>query len=138
MKKKIRKKTEEGIRIECGKKRKARTVKEDVYETKNYLKETTIKQSKQILQTRMHMIRMPCNYKQSERDRKCWLCGKEGEIKTEHYYECKQTEDIRRRWNTKVDDLKSEVTSELIRTSEYLLKVADKLEPKWDTFRKDE
>ena len=113
-------------------------VKEDVYETKNYLKETTIKQSKQILQTRMHMIRKPCNYKQSERDSKCWLCGKEGEIKTEHYYECNQTEDIRRRWNTKVDDLKSEVTSELIRTSEYLLKVADKLEPKWDTFHKDE
>ena len=52
----IRRKTEEIVREECKKMTKARTVMDDKYELKQYLKDLYIQSSKEILLVRLHMI----------------------------------------------------------------------------------
>ena len=66
VKQKIRDKTEEKLRKEGENMSKSRTVLVEKYEMKSYLRETTVDQAKQILTARLHMMKIPCNYKAQE------------------------------------------------------------------------
>ena len=132
VKQKIREKTEEKLRKDGETLSKSRTALLEKYEMKEYLKETTTYQAKQILKSRLHMMKIPCNYKSNEGDG-CWLCGHEDKIRTEHYYECKGTARLHRNWSAKIEDLTKMDTMALIRTSMFLEKVVEVFKPKWET-----
>ena len=51
----IRRKTEESIKDKCKEQSKSRSVRNDSYEMKEYMKETTIKEMKEIVKTRVHV-----------------------------------------------------------------------------------
>ena len=132
VKQRIEEHTEEEIIRSCGTLSKARTTLLDgKHEIRDYLKESTIKQAKKIITARLHMTKIPCNYKTSE-FKGCWLCGQQDDIRTEHYYECSGTRILRRNWNAKKEDLSSSDTQELVRTSMFLEKVVEIFKPKWD------
>ena len=106
-------------------------MKNDAYEMKKHLGETTTKQVKFIAKARMHMVEIPCNYKRYDEDGKCWFCG-ERNVQTEHYFGCKETQGIKKRWNTKIEDLTSNETAQLIQMSNFIRQVVDKMAPKWE------
>ena len=124
-------KVEERIKKEITGKTKSRTIIEEQYGMKKYLQEATISQAKMILKTRLHMTKLPCNYKNSEMEDCCWLCGIE-EVKTEHYYNCKGTYIQQKIWNAKVEDLTSTDLHTLVNTSKFMEKVAELYRPKWE------
>ena len=132
VKQRIEEYTEEEIKRTCRTLSKARTtLQDDRHETRNYLKESTIKEAKKILIARLHMTKIPCNYRTSE-IKGCWLCGQQNEIRTEHYYECSGTRILRRNWSAKKEHLNSPDTNELTRTSMFLEKVVEMFKPKWE------
>ena len=92
---------------------------------KEYMKETTIKEMKEIVKTRVHMTNIPCNYKKGN-DVQCWLCGKHDDIRTEHYFNCEKTDYLRSKWNTNDGDMTSKNTRNLIKASKFLNQVAMK------------
>ena len=131
VKEKIRRKTEEILREKCTDKSKARTIIQGKYEIKEYLKETTISEAKIILTARLHMVKLPCNYKRNIDQNNCWLCGNEN-VRTEHFFICKGTKMMQKIWSAKAEDLLSTDRFALIRTSKFLEKVAELYKPKWE------
>ena len=131
VKEKIKYKVEQRVRAECTGKSKSRTVLNGKYGMTEYLKETTITEAKLILKTRLHMTKIPCNYKSLDLEDCCWLCGSE-EARSEHYYECKGTRIQQKIWKARVEDLISTDRNTLLRTSKFMEKVADMYKPKWE------
>ena len=120
VKEKIRQKTEEYVREECRKQKKARNIKEDKYEAKPYLIETTCTSAKEIMEVRLNMVKLPCNYKGINYNGKCVLCGETEEI-AEHYLQCSETEYIRERCNVTQSDMNNmNITCELKRMSQFM------------------
>ena len=114
---------EKEIRTKCREMKKGRTVAEDKYCRKEYLKETTVEESKMIAKMRLHMSKLPCNYGRSGEC--CWLCEKEN-VNTEHYFECPETGLLKTSWNTTLEDMVSEHTAQLVRGSKFLHSVEQK------------
>ena len=96
--------TELEIREKCCQMRKTRSIKDEPYTMKEYLKETAITEGTDILKTRLHMTKLPCNYGvQSDR---CQLCGSDVKTETEHYFsQCRATQRMANIWETKPEDL---------------------------------
>ena len=90
VKSKINQGVEKLVRDACAEGSKTRTVKDDVFELKNYLKENTVTEATDILKTRLHMTKLTCNYKRRQQKQiqntPCPLCGCSGIVKTEHYF----------------------------------------------------
>ena len=105
VKQKIRTKTEEEVRKECRKMKKGRTICNNEYAKKEYLNVLPRKQVKSVLRARLHMTKIPGNYK-SEGITTCPLCSKE-EGSTEHYFECTKTRHLAEIWEVTKEDLKS-------------------------------
>ena len=79
-----------------------------------------------ILKTRLHMTKLPCNYGLSGLG--CPLCGKQGKIATEHYFsDCSATRRLSELWNTDPNDL-SGPTENLRRAKNHLGKVETLIE----------
>ena len=127
--------TEEEIKKECTGRSKARTTLRSEYKMKDYLRETGTTQSRKILSTRLHMTKIPCNYKkkqvEDDGEESCWLCGLQ-EIRTEHFFLCKGTKRLREIWSVKEEDLISESTSTLKRVAMFMEKVETMYSPKWE------
>ena len=87
VKERITRKMGEEIREKCKNSKKARIVQHDLYQRKDYLNgKASLKETQNILRTRMNMIKIPGNYK-GRGDGWCPLC-EETEGSTEHYFEC--------------------------------------------------
>lgn len=132
VKQQIRKHTEKEIRTRCNEMKKTRTVKDDVYEMKQYLKNNTVNEVKGIMMTRLHMTKLECNYQSSKNSTKCPLCGKESDegINTEHYFGCSATVHLARIWETEEDDIRSNEVEELRRAKNFIEKVEQIMELK--------
>ena len=63
---KIRMAVEEDVKIQCNTMKKTRTIRNDKYEMKEYLKKTSPTEASEILRMRLHMARLPCNYTSSK------------------------------------------------------------------------
>ena len=96
--------------------------------------ETSIREAKEIIRSRLHMTKLPYNYKKKEGDEKCWLCGKE-DGKVEHYFECEKTEKLKDNCGTNINDMKSKRVTDLIKMSKFVQKVEVLLEPKMTTIK---
>ena len=132
VKKSIKEKTEGELREKCMQQSKARSIIKNDYMIKEYLKEKPISVAKKIITARLHMLKIPCNYKRQEQATNCWLCG-QLDVKTEHYFSCGSTKFQQRMWSVKESDLVSTNTSTLMRVSCFLEKIAELYRPKWET-----
>ena len=128
VKENIRSKTEEIVREECCRMTKTRTVKNDQYELKKYLKDLYISSSKEILLVRLHMINVPMNFKNTWKEKKCPLC-KSCEGTTEHYFECPETAYLRTAFDVK--EMEPEEPKEMAKNGHFMHAVQTLLEPKW-------
>ena len=132
VKENIHKKVEEEIRSQCKSMSKTRTIKNDQYRLKTYLRETTVTNAKEILKTRLHMTELTCNFGHS-RNSTCPLCGEESEwdrIGTEHYFQqCKATKNMAEIWNVKKEDLSSDTTKRLMKAKNHLKNVEVLMKP---------
>ena len=105
VKERIGRKVEEEVRKRCRNMRKTRTVQEEPYAMKDYLKETSMTEATDILKTRLHMTRLPCNY--GYKLTSCPLCGREGKQETEHYFsQCSATVHLAKIWAVEAVDMK--------------------------------
>ena len=122
-KKHVKKKTsdevESYIRLCCRTTTKGRTVAEDKFEMKRYLKEVEVETASEILKTRLHMRRLGGNYG----DKKCRLCHEEN-ASTEHYFTCSGTVLLRECCGITTETVMENLdTSQLIKISNFLAKV---------------
>ena len=62
VKQNIKVEMENGIREMCHNLSKSRSILNDKYELKKYLKEMSVEEAKQVLRMRLHMVDLPCNY----------------------------------------------------------------------------
>ena len=127
VKKKITETEEKNIREMCSKKKKARTVERDDYKKKKYLENVSLNDAKKIIKSRLHMCKVPGNYKQKGVTL-CPLCEDE-EGSTEHYFDCKRTKYLVQIWDVKKEDLQSQETNKLKRVAKFMEKVEEMLQP---------
>ena len=130
VKQKITEKMETEIRTKCSEMTKARTIKNDTYGRKEYITTTNFNNAKKILKTRMHMSKLPGNYKGSG-EGICPLCEVEkGNL--EHYFQCRYTRQLVDVWDARKDDLGSLDTGRMKVVSNFVEKVEMLLEPMTD------
>ena len=130
IKKQITNHLEEEIRNKCKNIIKTRTVADDKFEMKRYLRETSVNDAKGIVAMRLHVSKLKCNY-QSRSVAICPLCGKENNITTEHYFgDCRVTKHLAELWKTNKEDLGSSKLEELKRAKYFMAKVELLMEPK--------
>ena len=127
VKKKITEAEEKSIRDMCRNKKKARTVMNDEYVRKEYLGNATLKDVSKIIKSRLHMCKVPGNFKQKGVTM-CPLCGEE-EGSTEHYFDCKRTKYLVQIWEVKKEDLQSLETNKLKRVAKFIDKIEEMLQP---------
>ena len=121
---------EKEIRQQCYSMKKARFIKDDKYERKEYLRKgnTDLKTAKAILRTRLNMSNVPANYK-NKGGGQCNLCDG-GEGSTEHYLtSCSQIQLLRNIWKVQVNDIDNQEISKMKDVANYMEKVEILLEP---------
>ena len=135
VKKNINEEMEKEIRQKCDESKKARTVRNDKYERKSYLNgEVDLQMGKKILKTRLHMCRVPGNYK-GNGSGMCPLCV-EKEGSTEHYFQCKNTTELSKVWEVTVDEMGSHDVSKMKDVARLLEKVEVLLDPNINILKK--
>jgi hypothetical protein len=128
VKEKIALKEEDKIRRECTKMKKGRIVVNDEYRTKDYLcSKTSLKMTKAIIKSRLHMSKIPGNYK-NKGVVECPLCN-EHEGSTEHYFECNRTRYLVQTWEVTREDLQSQDVKRLELVARFMEKVEELLQP---------
>ena len=139
VKKNINNKMKEEMRGLCKDKTKSRTVKNDEYIKKEYLGKASITDTKKILKARLHMTKVPGNYKQLGIVR-CPLCDV-SDISTEHYFKCHRCKQLLETWEVNEKDLRSQDLNKLRNLANFLEKVEGLLEPiintRFDRMKKD-
>ena len=133
VKNKIRGRTERTIKEKCATQTKTRTVREEEFCLKEYLKVLPIHISKEVLRYRLHMIDLPMNYKNAWKHTKCPLCKAE-DGSTEHFLTCDRTEHLRKAWN--VTKLSEQTPSKMRDIAGYMTDVEILLEPKSWKYKK--
>ena len=81
---------------------KSRTVKNKEFKRADYINKTSIQVVKRILKTRLHMTKLPGNFKQLGID-ECPLCQVKN-TSTEHYFECGKCQFLARKCGVNKDD----------------------------------
>ncbi len=127
VKKKIGEKMESDIREKCKTMSKARTVKNDVYKKKEYLSFASFYDTKKILKARLHMSKLPGNYK-GRGEGICPLCNVE-KGNFEHYFDCRYTRQLVAEWDVEKGDLESSEKEKLRAVANFIEKVEIMLEP---------
>ena len=107
---------------------KGRTICRDKYEKKGYLGEVDTNTSRKVIMMRLHMSRLPGNYR-GKGEGICHLChADKGQI--EHYFECSKVQQLVHVWKVKENDIgKSEDIKTLVKASRFVDKVELLLEP---------
>ena len=124
---KIGEKMEEEIRKECADMSKARTVRNGSYEKKAYFSTVNFQNTKKILKTRLHMSKLPGNYK-GRGEGTCSLCNLE-KGNTEHYFQCPRVSQLKDAWEVQQSDLQSTDDKRLIAVANFFEKVEIMIEP---------
>ena len=128
VKKKITEKTEIYIKQKLSTMTKGRTICQDKYEKKGYLGEVDTNTSRKITMMRLHMSRLPGNYR-GKGEGICHLCNAEkGQI--EHYFVCSKVQQLVHVWKVEKDDIgRSEDVKSLVKASKFIDKVEQLMEP---------
>ena len=127
VKERIAEEVEKEVRSICRSKKKGRTVMNDKHERKFYLGKVPLKEMKKILKVRLHMTRIPANFR-GGKDGECPLCKHE-EGNDEHYFKCKAVERIAEVWEVGEEDINSLDIDKMTRVANFMEKVEMMLEP---------
>ena len=128
VKMKIGERMEKVVREECLKMRKTRTVVNDNYEKKQYLSNTNLVNTKKIMRTRLHMTKIPGNYK-GRGEGTCLLCEKE-KGSTEHYVDnCPNVSQLVKAWGVESSDIVSLDATKMMAVANFMEKVECMMEP---------
>ena len=127
VKQKIKEQMEIEIREKCTSMTKGRTVMGDKYEKKEYLMLGNLVDIKKIVRLRMHMSKLPANYKEGG-EGICMLC-EAGKGNIEHYFDCYHTERLAKVWGVEKDHLNSLEPQILKSTANFIGNVEDLLQP---------
>ena len=128
VKKRINEVMEREIRERCINSKKARFVKDDEYQRKEYLNsKVNLETAKMILRTRLNMCHLPANYK-GKGDGNCDLCKSE-EGSTEHYFHCESVQQLARVWEVKREDMYTLETSKLKDVAKFMKNIEIMLNP---------
>ena len=127
VKKKITEIAGREIRRKCNNSTKARIVRDDKYEAKEYLLgKVPLQEVKRILKMRMNMNLIPGNYKGKGEG----MCPcTHGEGTTEHYFECRMVMQLRKTWDVKLEDLNSVDTKRMSSVANFMENVEVMIEP---------
>jgi len=108
----------------CEKSTKSRIVKEDQYKKKDYLMgKMKHETAKKILKFRMNMTQLPGNYKnKNKNDGRCCICEEE-EGTTEHYFKCKGARPLRKAWEAKEVDMRSQELKKMMDVANFMEKI---------------
>ncbi len=131
VKTKINTKLAEEITQECSSKTKSRTVMKNEYKRKEYIGKLSITETKKIMKARLHMTKIPGNFKQLG-ILKCPLCN-DDEIRTEHYFECGSCRHLADAWGVTKNDLRTQNMEKMKDVGNFLEKVELLLEPVMET-----
>ena len=129
VKSRIRSVDEEEIREQCRSLKKTRSVQEDSFQLQPYLSELSISLATDVAKARLHMCKVPGNYKTRWAMKSCPLCGAE-ETATEHYFTCNRSANIAEIYEVNSEDLKCNNTRTLVRVAKFIEKVEKLLSPK--------
>ena len=99
----------------------------DEFKRKEYIGKLMPTETKKIMKVRMHMTKIPGNYKQLG-IMKCPLCNGD-EISTEHYFECGSCTMLAERWGVSKEDLRTQQLDKMKDVAKFLEKVEILLEP---------
>ena len=127
VKAKIQEKMESEIREACSQMKKTRSVKNDKYIKKEYLGCMELQTVKKVIKARLHMSKLPGNYKAGG-EGKCLLCNI-AKGSTEHYFQCPGASQLARVWEVQERDLKSQDIDKMKAVANFLEKVECMLEP---------
>ena len=118
---------EREIREACSKMRKTRSVKNDKYMKKEYLGCMELQTVKKVIKARLHMTKLPGNYKAGG-EGECLLCNIE-KGSTEHYFQCPGVSQLVRVWEVQERDLESQEIDKMKAVANFLEKVECMLDP---------
>ena len=127
LKTKIGKKLEEEINGVCRIKSKARTIREDEYTKKNYLGKLPLSMTRSILRYRLHMCKIPGNYK-GINIKQCPLCDIIN-IETEHYFTCNRCYELAKTWGVQKEDMSSQEIHKMKNLAGFFTGVEEMVEP---------
>ena len=115
------------IKRRCKEMKKGRTVKNDDHAKKDYLTKTSVTESKKILKARLHMSRIPANYKGGT-EGECPLC-EDGIGNIEHYFTCTACGQLADAWQVEKKDLNSKDLNKMKDVANFMEKVEILLNP---------
>ena len=97
---------------------------------KYYFEVLTTKEAAALMKIRLHMVQVSENYRGKEQQQlqQCPMCTKQTDT-TEHMFECKALEKLRKVWNTKFLHIKSNEKSKLINAIKFI-ESCEKVRPK--------
>ena len=118
---KINKKNEETVMEESKRMSKSRTARNGGWGKRPYINEGRPNEINQIMRMRLHMVQLPCNYKNTKEDgNQCRLCLLRGKIQTEHYFRCRKLKNLRNQWGVQEEDLDSQDINKLLKASKFI------------------
>ena len=123
-KKKVKQAVRNGAEIEMRKEMasmtKLRTIKDEDYTMQDYIKLLNEQEASTIMKIRLHMVQASENFRRkSGEEEKCPLCLRENDT-TEHIFECKSAQTLRKIWDTEFNHVKSNEISKLKNTIKYI------------------
>ena len=127
VKTKIGERMEKDIREECSKLRKTRLLMNNKYEKKHYLSNMDLNYVKKVLRTRLHMSKLPGNYKGGG-EGTCLLCNLE-KGSTEHYFDCPRVRQLVEVWDVQEKDLESLELDKMKAVANFIENVEMMMEP---------
>ena len=108
----------------------------DEHKKKEYIRQVSMKDMKKILKVRMHMSKIPGNFKRAGLET-CPLC-KRKEGSTEHYFECEEVSRLREAWGVEKKDLQSLDIGKMKDIANFMEKVEQMVEPIMNLLLKNE
>ena len=109
---------------------KTRTIKNDKYELQNYLRELKLSEAKEVIKVKLHMTKIPSNFKKSCTSVRFPLCDAD-ESNTEHFFQPTKVAEIANIWNIKEEDIQSDDIKKLVNVAKFMGKVEELVQPKW-------
>ena len=113
--------SEKRIKEVCKSMYKSRTVVNDEYKLKTYLEQTNTQEARDILMTRLHMIKLECNFRRRKENQRFEICSHDN-VNTEHYFASKGLVDLQQVTNARAEDMVSNNTQKLMWASKFIKK----------------
>lgn len=125
IKEKIREVEEKRIKDEAKDMTKLRFIKDDKFERKKYLENTTPEEAKIMMKVRLNMLGTKENYRSNDSDSKCEWCWEDDT--TEHLFKCKRTRRVREVYDISEDNIYNTKEDKAIKNTVSYIKAINQM-----------